>query len=136
MARLWLSRCTGPRWSRSSQLRLSRLATVPVRMIALELVTLEFRDLRHGGLQRDLDLRKRRDRHPAGQVVVEHPVLAQVGMASHEIPRRWEFRNPAQWPTISQAWGRSTATVVRRGLGVGRAHADVHERDPPARSSA
>ena len=31
MARDWLSRCTGPDWSRSSQFRLSTEATVPVR---------------------------------------------------------------------------------------------------------
>ena len=66
-------------------------------------------DLRHGLFQRDLDFGQRRDRHPDRQVIIQHVIFAQIGVGQHEIPKRLRVAQPAQWPTISHACGRSTA---------------------------
>ena len=54
----------------------------------LQLVALVAGDFRHRVLQRHLNFGERRDRHPDRQVVVEHVVLAHIGMRQHIVAER------------------------------------------------
>jgi hypothetical protein len=108
-ARLWLKRWLGPAVRQQ----------LPVAVVggghragahdALELVAGQPRHLGHRLLQRHLHLGQRRDRHPQRQLLVEHVVLAHIAVRQHVVAQRCVLRRPAQWPSISQACGRSTA---------------------------
>jgi hypothetical protein len=53
----------------------------------LEVIAFKTGDFGHRLLQRDLHLGQRRDRHPGGQVVVEHVVLAHIGVGQDIIAK-------------------------------------------------
>ena len=63
-----------------SQLRLSTLATVPVRINRLSSKPVKPGDFADRLLERDLHLGKRRDRHKQRQFAIEHMVLPDITM--------------------------------------------------------
>jgi hypothetical protein len=83
----------------------------------------------HGGLERDLDLGQRRDRHPDGQVVVEDVVLSQVGMGEDEVAKTLRVAQAGAVADHEPGVRAQDRDVVGRGLGVRRADPDVDERD-------
>ena len=86
------------------------VATVPVRMMRFSSKPSRPVTSATASSQRHLHLGERRDRHPDRQVVVEHVVLAHIGVGQHVVAERLACcAGPAQWPSISQACGRSTA---------------------------
>ncbi len=97
---------------------------------ALQLVPVQLGDLGHRLLQGDLDLGQGRDRHPDGQVVVQHVILAQIGVGQDEIAQGLavpQARAMAHHQPDMRAQHRD---VVGRCLGVGRADADIDQGDP------
>ncbi len=93
---------------------------------ALELVFGHLGHVGHRLLERELDLGQRGDRHPQGQFLVEHVVLAHVGVRQNVVAQLLavaQARAVAQHhPGVRPQHG----DVVGDGLGVRRAHADVH----------
>jgi hypothetical protein len=104
MARDCDSRCTGP----------ALVAEFPVAVVdggdragahdPLEIIAFKPGDFRDRVLNCHLNFGQRRDRHPGGEVVIKHVVLAHIGVGEDIITQRLaELRRPAQWPSISQA---------------------------------
>jgi hypothetical protein len=105
------------------------VATVPVRMMPLELVAGQAGDFCHRLLQRHLHLGQRRDRDPHRQVVVEHVVLADIGMGQHIVAQRLRVAQAGAVAEHQPGMRAQHGDVVGDGLGVGRTDADIDHGD-------
>ena len=99
---------------------------------ALELVALEPGDFRDGRLERLLHFGERRDRHPDGDVVVEHLVLPDVGVGEHVVAERLGVPEARAVPEHEPGVRAEDGHVIGDRLRVGRADADVDQRDAAA----
>ncbi len=63
----------------------------------------------HGGFKGELNLGQRGDGHPQRQFFVQHMVFAHIAVGQHVVAQLLAVARPAQWPSMIQACGRSTA---------------------------
>mmetsp|Transcript_24077 Transcript_24077/g.44479 ORF Transcript_24077/g.44479 Transcript_24077/m.44479 type:complete len:426 (-) Transcript_24077:181-1458(-) len=96
----------------------------------LQLIAFQFGDPCHGLFQGDLDLCQRGDRHPRGQIVVQHMILAQIGVAQHEVAQRLRVAQARAVPDHQPGMGAQHSNVVSRGFGVRWPDPDIDQRDP------
>jgi len=113
-ARLWLKRRCGTLPGSSSQLRLSVLATVPVRMMRLRSAPLK-PVTSATAFQRQLDFGQRGIGTHSGALRPAQ-VLAHVGVGQHVVANCWLLRQAAQWPASSRHAG-ALGDVVGDGHG-------------------
>ncbi|KAI1691992.1 carboxy-terminal-processing protease [Ditylenchus destructor] len=96
---------------------------------ALEVVAFEAGDFLHRAFQRHLHFGKRRDRHPDRQVVVENVVLAHIGMRQHIVAECLAVSKARAVAEHQPGVRAQDGDMVGDRLGVGRADADIDERD-------
>ena len=96
---------------------------------ALQIVAGQPGDLGDRLLQRHLHLGQRRDRHPDRQVVVEHVVLAHIGVRQHVVAERLAVAQPGAVAEHQPGMRPQHRDMVGDGLGVGRADADIDHGD-------
>ena len=117
------------RWLRSSQLRLSDRHHGAGAHHGLHLVARKRGAVGDGLLQRHLHLGERRDRHPDGQIGIEHMVLAHIGVGKHVVA---EFLAASEARAVTEHQPGLRAQhrdMVGDRLGVGWADADIDERN-------
>ena len=119
--------------------RASLVAQFPVAVVdggdragahdALEVVARKPSHFGNRLLQRHLDLGQRRDRHPHRQVVVQHVVLAHIGMGQHVVAQRLRVAQPGAVAEHHPGMRPQHRDMVGYRLGVGRPDADIDHRD-------
>ena len=96
---------------------------------ALELCPLAARDFGHSTFQRHLDFGQCRNRHPQRQLFVQHMVFTHIGVGQHVVAQLLRGAQPRAVAQHQPSMGAQHRDVVGDGLGVGRAHANVHHGD-------
>ena len=122
--------------------RRAREAQLPVAIIGghhgagaqprLERLAMRAGDSCGGILQGELHFRQRRDGNFRRQHVIEHMIVAQIGMGQHIIADRLAGAQAAAMADHQPGLGTQHGEMVTDGLGVGRADADVDQRDADA----
>ena len=120
---------------RSSQLRSSVVTTVPVRRRCFRAASVAG-DFAHAPAPAPAGLRRWRDRDLERQHVVEHMVVAQIGVGEDVVADRLACAQAAAMADHQPHFGPQHREMVADRLGVGRADADVDQGDALRHSPA
>ncbi len=94
----------------------------------LQLIAGQAGDLGHRLLQRLLDLGQRRQRHPGRQCLVEHVIVARIGMRQHVIAQLLGVPQSGAVAQHQPDMRSQHGEMVGDGLGVRGADADIDQR--------
>src|SRR5690606_8792335 len=91
----------------------------------LEFVAGQARDLLHRLLKRYLYLGQRWNWHPYRQVIIQHVVLAHIGVSQYIVSQRLRVSQASAMAEHYPGMGPQHGDVVRDRLGVGGSYADI-----------